>query len=290
MTASVAGESIAVGVEGHGKVAVWAEGLPAAMFADGERGRTATIVKNQGLVAVFEVFGDGGEKLIGKIVIFLEVVTIFEVDNSDFGVNGGGFSAGGEFDEGFFGFGEMIIDDVRGGGAEDTGDFEACGHETGKAEGGITGRIILVVGAFVGFVDNDETEVANRGEKGRAGADDDGGFGGMEDFKPCLAAFSGGLVGVDEMDARAESLLEDVDELGSEGDFGDEEDSGLLRFKALSGHFEVDIGFTATSYASEQTSGSWGLLEGFKSILLIFGERNGGDFRGFGVFGDFWGF
>ena len=34
------------------------------------------------------------------------------------------------------------------------------------------------------------------------------------------------------------------------------------------GHFEVDIGFTATSNASKETSGSWGFLEGFKGIFL----------------------
>lgn len=51
-----------------------------------------------------------------------------------------------------------------------------AGDEAGKAEGGITGGVFLVVGGFVSFVDNDEAEVMNRCEEGGAGADDDEGF------------------------------------------------------------------------------------------------------------------
>ncbi len=56
---------------------------------------------------------------------------------------------------------------------------------------------------------------------------------------------------MDEDDAAAEGLFEDFDELAGEGDFRDEEDGGFLRFEGVFGHFEVDIGFTATGNASE---------------------------------------
>ena len=85
-----------------------------------------------------------------------------------------------------------------------------------------------------------------------------------------MAALDEGLVGVDEDDATFEGLLEDFDELAGEGDFRDEEDGGFLRFEGVFGHFEVDIGFTATGNASEQTSGSWGFLEALEGILLGF--------------------
>ncbi len=160
----------------------------------------------------------------------------------------------------------MIIDDIGGGSAEETGDFlvrglAACGDEAGETESGITGGVFLVIGGFVGLVDDDEAEIMDGGKESGTGADDDdgvagGGFG--EDTEPSFAAFGGGLVGVDEVDTGAESLLENLDELGGEGDFGNEEDGGVLRFKGISGHFEVDIGFTATGYTSEETSGSWG--------------------------------
>ena len=45
-------------------------------------------------------------------------------------------------------------------------------HETGEAEGGITGRVFLIIGGLVGFVDDDETEIPEGSEKGGTGADD----------------------------------------------------------------------------------------------------------------------
>ncbi len=42
--------------------------------------------------------------------------------------------------------------------------------------------------------------------------------------------FGFGLFGVEEGDLSAESLFENLDELGGEGDFGDEEDDGFAGF------------------------------------------------------------
>lgn len=80
-------------------------------------------MKNQGLVVIFEVFLDMCEQLRRKIVVPGEIGAVFEVDNGDFGVDGGFFGFGGEFDQGMVGFGEVIIDDIRGGGTLDAGDF-----------------------------------------------------------------------------------------------------------------------------------------------------------------------
>ena len=85
----------------------------------------------------------------------------------------------GEFDERMVGFGEMIIDDIGSGSALDTRDFEGMSDETGETEGGITGRIFLIIGVFVRFVDNDEPKVMKRREKGRTGADHDKRLGGL---------------------------------------------------------------------------------------------------------------
>lgn len=115
-------------------------------------------------------FGDEG---VGKIAIFGEISAILEVDEEDFGVFGGGFGLFGKFDEGMAGFCEVIIDEIRGGGAEDAGDFLLAGNEAGETEGGVTGCVFLIIGGFVGFVDNDEAEVVDGGEEGGAGADDD---------------------------------------------------------------------------------------------------------------------
>lgn len=46
-------------------------------------------------------------------------------------------------------------------------------NEAGEAESGIARGIFLIIGGFVGFVDDNETEVVNRGEEGGTRTDDD---------------------------------------------------------------------------------------------------------------------
>ena len=79
----------------------------------------------------------------------------------------------------------------------------------------------MIVGGFVSFVDDDETEVVDRSEKGGAGTDDDlrGALG--EDVFPGEVAGGFGLARVEEGDSVGEVLVENLDELGGEGDFGD---------------------------------------------------------------------
>jgi len=123
---------------------------------------------------------DSRQELIGKIAVFEEIRTVFQVDNGGFRGDSGGFGFLSELDEGMVGFCEVEIDDVRGGGALNTGDFEGTSHEASEAESGITGGVFLVIGAFVGFVDDDEAEVLDGGEEGGAGADDNKGRSGFE--------------------------------------------------------------------------------------------------------------
>lgn len=80
----------------------------------------------------------------------------------------------------------------------------------------------------MGFVDDDETEIFERGEEGGAGADDDLWGVGVEEAFPGEVAFSFGLAAVKEGDALAEGGFKDLDELGSQGDFWDEEDDRLV--------------------------------------------------------------
>ncbi len=52
-------------------------------------------------------------------------------------------------------FGEVIINDIGGGGASNAGNFALTSNKTSQAEGGIARRIFLIIGTFVGFVDDD---------------------------------------------------------------------------------------------------------------------------------------
>ena len=55
VAAEVADEGVGVGVEGEGEVAVGTEGLPAAVITEGERGRAAAVMEDEGLVVLGEV-------------------------------------------------------------------------------------------------------------------------------------------------------------------------------------------------------------------------------------------
>lgn len=75
-------------------------------------------MKNKSLMFILNIVCYFCQEKVGKVAIFGEIGTIFEVDKGDFGVNGGLFSFFGELDEGTMSFSEVIIDEIRGGGAE----------------------------------------------------------------------------------------------------------------------------------------------------------------------------
>lgn len=97
--AEVAAQSIVVGVEGEGEITIRAEGLPTAIFADSHRGRTTTIMKNKGLMFIFNIILYFCQEEVGKIAIFGEIGAILEVDDSNFRINSGGFGSLGKFNQ-----------------------------------------------------------------------------------------------------------------------------------------------------------------------------------------------
>ncbi len=105
----------------------------------------------------------GCQERVGKIAIFGEKIAILEVDDSSLGGDGGGFGFLSESNESVMSPSEVIIDDIRGGGAKNTGDLLGGGNEAGEAESGIARRVFLIISAFVSFVDNDEAEIVQRG-------------------------------------------------------------------------------------------------------------------------------
>ena len=90
-------------MEGEGKEAFGAEGLPATFFAEGEGGGAATVVIDESLVAVLEILCDGGEEGVGEVAIFGERFTRGKIDDFDLWRYGRGFGLFRESDEGVFG-------------------------------------------------------------------------------------------------------------------------------------------------------------------------------------------
>ena len=146
-------------MESEGQETVGTEGLPAAVFTDGHRGGATAVVVNESLVAVFKVGLDGGEKRVGEVAVFGEVVTLGKVDDFDGGLESRRFCLFGERDERVFLAGEVKVGSERSGGAEKAGDFKRAGHERGEAESGVFRGVFLIIGGLVGFVDDDEAEV-----------------------------------------------------------------------------------------------------------------------------------
>ena len=81
--------------------------------------------------------------------------------------------------------------------------------------------MILMIGWFMCFVDDDEAEILDRGKEGRTRADDDARMVAFECGLPEMMADGLGLLGV-EQNNIFEMLFEVGDELRGEGDFGNE--------------------------------------------------------------------
>ncbi len=128
----VTSEFISIRVEIHGDVAIRAERLPTAIFANGHWRRTTTIMKNQSLMISLEIIFDFCQKLVGKIAILMKIITITEVNDGNFWLDSGGFGLSREFNESMMGLSEVKIDNVGRGGTINTGNFTLVGHKTGK--------------------------------------------------------------------------------------------------------------------------------------------------------------
>lgn len=87
------------------------------------------------------------------------------------------------------------------------------------------------------FINNNKAKIVNWGEKGGARANNDMRFGRSEELFPDKMAFGFGLARMDENNMATKGGIEYGDELGSEGYFWDEKDSGLIAGKGRIGQF-----------------------------------------------------
>lgn len=131
----------------------------------------------------------------------------------------------------------MIINDIRGGGAKNTRNFLIPGDEAGETESRITGWVVLIIRRVVGFVDNNKSEIFDRGKKGGTGANNDLGSVGIMNFFPNQMTLGFGLTGVHKGDLATKSFFKNPNKLGGESDFRNQKDGGFLRFKGVFSQF-----------------------------------------------------
>ncbi len=110
----------------------------------------------------------------------------------------------------------------RGGGAENDGGAADFGPHDGDIAGVVAGNLLLLVGRVVLFVDDDQAQVLDRGEDGRAGADDNARFA-AADAIPLLGALVGGERGVQQGHAGAEGGVQLRRHGRSEADLRDQQ-------------------------------------------------------------------
>lgn len=138
------------------------------MVTNRQRCGAAAVMKNHALLMVVERFLNTGNELITKETVTGEVGAILEVDDLDVGGFIGFNGELIELDNGIMLLTDVIVGDEWGGSTDD-----GTRHHGGEAKRRIFWVLILMISWLVGFVDDDEAEVFDGSEEGRAWADDD---------------------------------------------------------------------------------------------------------------------
>ena len=117
---------------------------------------------------------------------------------------------------------------------------------------GVVGRVaLLLVGGVVLLVDDDQAEVADRGEDGRARADADARLAAAQP-PPLVVALAGREGRVEDREAVAEAGAEAGDGLRGEADLGDEDDRAAAALQRRLDRGQVDLGLARAGDAVEQ--------------------------------------
>ena len=209
----------------------------AAFGAKQGTGKTAPIEKEDDLVALLEFLFHVHTELVGEnggapLVLFRLGA---HVDDPD---EGKGLSVGPFREQNQVVLsGPGVLEGLeRGrGGAEDDWAALEVGTDHGEIAALIFGRVFLLVGILVFFIDHDEPEVGEGSEDGGASSDHDPGLA-LADAMPLVKAFSLREVGVKDGDLvlqGGEAGLEMLDGLWGESDLWDEDEDRLVPVEAV---------------------------------------------------------
>ena len=126
-------------------------------------------------------------------------------------------------------------------GAGDEHGAALLGAAAGDGAGVVAGVALLLVGGVVLLVDDDQAEVADRGEDGGAGADADAGLAAAQ-APPLVVALAGREGRVEDREAVAEPGPEAGHRLRREADLGDEHDRPPAALQRRLDRGQVDLG------------------------------------------------
>ena len=120
----------------------------------------------------------------------------------------------------------------------------------GYIAGMVAWDIVLFEGGFMFFVEDDQSQMRHWSEDCRAWSYDDLDIA-VADSSPLKMSLGTTHVRVED-GHRAESVLEAAAGLGSEADFGDQDDRLAAKADRFFDRLHVDLGLTATGHAVEQ--------------------------------------
>ena len=245
--ALVADEAAAEAMFDHTRVAGVAADLMATGAADRQWRVAATVQEEQRLFAGGEAFGDRLCQRVGDPAAGLQIGRP-QVDRRHVRQTCDAEAFGQVEARVFAGVGVGPAFEARGGGGEHHGGALDRGAQHRHVAGVIEHAVLLLVGAVVLLVDNDEAELAERQEQRRARAHHQPGVAGG-DGMPGAAAVGLGHAGVPFGRAGAEPRLDPVEKLHREGDLG-QKDQGLPPgAQGFGDGFEIDLGLARSGHA-----------------------------------------
>ncbi len=128
--------------------------------------------------------------------------------------------------------------------------FLAGSHQR-QVAGVVAQAFLLLIGAVVLFIDDDQPGVFHRGEQRRAGADNNVGFA-VACRQPGLQALTVVDRRVHQGDARVETLFETRQGLRAQVDLGDQHQCLLTGLQGFADQLQIDFGLAAASHAGQQ--------------------------------------
>ena len=167
---------------------------------------------------------------------------------------------------------------ARRGAAEDEHGAGLRGAHLGDPAGVVARVTLVLVGALVLLVDDDQAKVAHRREHGRAGPDTDARLAAAQAL-PFVVALAHAERRVQHRHHVAKARLKSPQDLRRERDLGDQHDRRAAPLQGILDRVQVDLGLARAGHAVQQKAGTDGDVTGDRAVqrrqcaLLIVGQR-----------------
>ncbi len=130
-----------------------------------------------------------------------------------------------------------------------------AGAQPGDIAGMVAGMCFRFVGRLLLFVDDDQADIAQRGENGGPRSDDDPDFL-AQDALPLHVTLGRGQPAVQDGDGRSETGANAPDHLGRQADLGHKDQNPSVQIDGSLSRLQVNFGLAAAGHAEQQVLGT----------------------------------